>query len=96
MTEEEFSKVPFHIVAHLAMENEHCCTYSSRDGRLGICIHTRKRGEFDFGRSYRHWRIDNKVYKTKAAFSEALKDFHPTMTIKKTLIQKAGNNENDN
>ena len=91
MTEEEFSKVPFHMVAHLAMEDEHCSTYSSKDGRLGICIHTRKRGEFDFGRSYRHWRIDDKVYKTKAAFLEALRDFHPEMKEHMEIVEKTIN-----
>lgn len=83
MTEEELSKVPFRMVAHLAMESEHCCTYSSEDGMLGICVHTKKRGEYDFGRTYRHYRIGQKVYKTKTAFIEALKDYHPKMTVEK-------------
>lgn len=77
MTEEEFSKVPFHMVYHLALENEHTCTYESKDGRLGFCDHTPKRNDFTFGRSYRHWRIDRKIYKTRKAFLEALKEFNP-------------------
>ena len=83
MTEEELAKIPFRMVAHLAMEDEHCCTYSSEDGRLGFCDHTKKKGEFDFGRTYRHWRIDSKVYKKKEDFLDALKDFHLPMTVER-------------
>lgn len=82
MTIEELKKIPFRMVAHLAMEDEHCCTYSSEDGMLGFSDHTKKRG-FDFGRSYRHWRIGEKVYKSKEKFLEALKDYHPAMTMDK-------------
>ena len=82
MTFEEFKKIPFRMVAHLAMEDEHCCTYSSEDGMLGFCDHTKKRG-FNFGRSYRHWRIGNKVYKSKEKFLDALKDYPPAMTMDK-------------
>lgn len=83
MTWEELTKVPFHCVSTLAMEDEHCMTYASKDGRLGFCVHTRKKDEFTFGRSHRHWRIDDKVYKSKKKFIEALADFHPEMTMEK-------------
>ena len=75
MTEEEFNKIPFHMVYRLALENEHSCTYESEDERLGFCEHTIKNKYGEFSRSYRHWRIDNKVYKTKEKFLDALKDF---------------------
>ena len=77
MSIEELSKIPFHMVAHMAMEDEHTCSYSSDDGRLGFCDHTPKKDDFTFGRSYRHWRIDSKVYKSKKKFLEALEDFNP-------------------
>ena len=83
MTEQELAKIPFRMVCHLAMEDEHCTTYSSEDGMIGFCDHTRKRGDFDFGRSYRHWRIGKKIYKTKEKFLEALKNYHPAMTMDK-------------
>lgn len=83
MTEEELKKVPFHFVGSLSMEDEHCITYSSTDGRLGFCVHTRKIDEFTFGRSHRHWRIGDKIYKSKKKFLEALADFHPQMTMDK-------------
>ena len=75
MTEEEFNKIPFRMVCHTAWDDEHTCTYESKDCRLGYCDHTLKNKYGEFSRSYRHWRIDNKVYKTKEKFLEALKDF---------------------
>lgn len=56
------------FVSSLAMEDEHTLTYESEDGRLGYCDHTPKRKNGDFGKSYRHWHIDGKVYKTKEKF----------------------------
>lgn len=75
MTKEELKKVKFRCVGHMALESEHMLTYVSEDGRLGFCDHTPKRKNGDFGRTYRHWRIDNKIYKSDEKFFEALKDF---------------------
>ena len=80
MTIEELKKIPFRMVTHIAMEDEHCTTYESVDGSLGFCDHTKKKGEFDFGRTYRHWRIGSKVYKSFAKFQEVLKDYNQPMT----------------
>ena len=77
MTLKELSKVPFYFVSSLAMEDEHIISYESEDGRLGFCDHTRKCKNGGFGKSYRHWRIDNKVYKKREKFIEALADFNP-------------------
>ena len=79
MTTEEFAKVKFHLVAHLSMEDEHTTTYDSEDGRLGFCDHVAYKDGEPKGRAYRHYRIDNKVYKTKEKFLEALKDFEPNV-----------------
>lgn len=79
MTWEELKKVPFHETGHLAMYEEYTTTYLSKDGRIGFCDHV-PRDEDGFvkkgGRSYRHYMIDGKVYKTKEKFIEALKDFN--------------------
>ena len=77
MTQEELNKVPFHFVSSLAMEDEHILSYESEDGRLGFCDHTPKRKDGTLGRTYRHWRIEDKVYKKKEKFIEALADFNP-------------------
>lgn len=79
MTIEELKDIPFHFVAHMALETEHMITYETEDGRLGFCDHTVKRKNGDFGRTYRHYRIEGKVYKSKDKFLEALKDYNPNV-----------------
>ena len=75
MTEEELKKVKFRCVGTMAFEDEHTIAYVSENGRLGFCDHTPYKDGCPHGRSYRHWRIDGKVYKTKKKFLEALKDY---------------------
>ncbi len=79
MTYEELKKVPFHFVSHLSMEDEHCTTYASEDGRIGFCNHVPYKNGEPKGRSYRHYMIDGKVYKTKEKFVEALEQFKPNV-----------------
>ena len=54
-------------------------SYATEDGRLGFCDHTLKRKNGDFGRTYRHYHIEGKVYKTRDEFLEALKDYKPNV-----------------
>ena len=77
MTLEELKQVKFNFVGSLALENEHRLSYATEDNRLGYCDITPKRKNGDFGRTRRHYRIDGKVYKTKEAFEEAIKEFNP-------------------
>lgn len=71
MTAEELSKIPFRMVSHLAMANEHCTTYQNDEYGIGICKHVQKKNEFEFGRSYCHYMYKGVVYKTKKKFLEA-------------------------
>ena len=77
MTIEELDKVRFRCYSHLNMEHEHCTTYFSEDHRIGFCDHVPFKDGEPHGRSYRHYWLDGKVYKTKQKFIEALKDFNP-------------------
>jgi len=77
MTFEELKKIPFRFVSHLSMEDEHCITYISEDGRIGFCDHVQYKNGQPTKRARRHWQIDGKVYKTTPKFIEALKDFNP-------------------
>lgn len=79
MTIDELKEVAFYFVCSAAWEDEHTLTYESEDGRLGYCDHTPKRKNGEFGKVYRHWRIDGKVYKTREKFLAALADFNPAV-----------------
>ena len=75
MTEKELSKIPFRCVCHLAMADEHIATYSDESGRLGFSVVTPRKDEFAVGKGRTHYRIDEKIYKSKKKFLEALKEF---------------------
>lgn len=79
MTADELKKIPFYFVSSLSLAYEHSVTYESEDGRLGYCDHTPKRKNGEFRKGFRHYRIDNKVYKTQEKFLEALADFNPNV-----------------
>ena len=74
MTEDEFYKLPWRKRRHINMANECASTWQTDDGRFAICDHTVKKGEFEYGRTYRHYMIDGKVYKSRKKFLEALND----------------------
>lgn len=74
MTPEQLAKVPFQFVCSMALEHEHTITYKNDDYNIGFCDHTIKRKDGGFGRTYRHYRLRNKVYKTLPKFLEAIKD----------------------
>lgn len=84
MTIEELEKIPFYFVSHLSMEDEHCTTYISEDKRFGFCDHVPyKDGEPNRRRkSYRHYMINGKVYKTKEKFLEALAEVRIMEVVK--------------
>lgn len=59
---------------------EHCTTYSSEDGRLGICNSVPYKDGHPHGKPRTQYRIDDNVYNTKETFLAALADF-PTARI---------------
>lgn len=77
MTESDLAKIKFKFVMSLSGEYEHYTTYESVDHipTIGICIHTPVKDDGSFGREYRHYRFNGKVYKTKKKFLEATTAF---------------------
>lgn len=84
MTKEELKKIPFHMVSHLSMENEHRSTYSDDSGRLGFCDITPKKG-LEFGKSRRVYRLDSTWYEKKEEFIKALENI-PAWTFRKKKV----------
>lgn len=74
MTVEEFKKIPMRWQSHLALKSEHSTVYASKCRRFGVCFHTIKRKDGIFGRTYTHYMVDGKVYKSEKALAEGLKD----------------------
>lgn len=70
MTIEELSKIEFAPCAHMSMEDEHTMSYTAtyKGHAFGICDHTPYKDGVPKGRSYRHFMVDGKVFKTKKKF----------------------------
>ena len=64
------------MVSHLTFDDYYVSSYISKDGHLGFADFT-PRGEDGYckGKSYRHWRIDGQVFKSKKKFLQALENF---------------------
>ena len=88
MTIEELKNIKFYFLCSMSFDHERTATYESEDGRLGFCDHfPRKHGysTTEFGKPYRHWYVDGKVYKTEEGFKMALADFKPSVVNHQTL-----------
>ena len=72
MTDSEIKAIRFKWQSHMSMEGEHTTCYVSECGRFGICEHVPYKDGHPHGRPYTHYRIGNKIYKTKEKFIEAL------------------------
>lgn len=75
MTKEELKKIPFRMVSHLSMEDEHCSTYKAVHPflYLGMCIHQPYKDGVPKGKSYTHYMWNGKVYKS---FGKLLEDMN--------------------
>ena len=74
MTEKELSQIPFRMVSHLAMGTEHICVYKSQNPLYNILIYknTKRKKNGDFGKSYTHYVLNGKEYKTKQELLDAI------------------------
>lgn len=77
MTESDLAKIKFRFVMSMSLSYEHMLSYESVDHipTIGICIHTPVREDGTFGRKYRRYRFNGKVYQTKKKFLEAMTAF---------------------
>jgi len=77
MTHKELQQLPWRMQTHLAMEHEHAATYESKIGLKPIhkCVHTIKKDDYTFGRSYTHYLFDGKVYKSHTKVLEAINEY---------------------
>lgn len=74
MTNEEFGKLPFRFVSHLAMEHEHCATYATPDNKFGFCVHTPYKNGEPHGKAYIHYRVGFEVYNTRKKLIKAIEN----------------------
>ena len=62
------------------MEHEHATTYQAGIGNKPIskCVHTLKKADGTFGRSYTHYLFGGKVYKSHSKVLEAINQYLKT------------------
>ena len=87
MTHAELQRLPWKFRISLALETEHATTYDSKIGSRPIskCVHTLKRADGTFGRSYTRYLFEGKVYKSADKALEAIN--------KETSKYRIANNE---
>ena len=80
------------MVSHLALETEYICVYESQNPLYKILIykHTKIKKNGEFGKSYTHYVLNGKVYKTKQELLNAINN----MNYGKTK-ESGGNATND-
>jgi hypothetical protein len=74
MTYLQLQQLPWRFQSSLAMEHEHATTYTATIGDQSIskCVHTIKKADGTFGRSYTHYLFDGKVFKSHNKVLEAI------------------------
>ena len=74
MTLEELKKLRFRMESHMAMEDAHIASYVNDDYGFIMQVTTKKKNEFEFGRSTRHFIYKGKRYRSLPKFLEAIKE----------------------
>ena len=72
MEKEEINKIPFKFHTHLNMEHKHCTTYTAeyKGHQFAMCKHVPYKDGVPKGRTYTHYMVDGKVFKTLQKFYE--------------------------
>ena len=75
MTREEFLKVPFRLVGHIAMRDEHQCSYKNDQyGFIMVVVTRMNKDGMEPGRSRKWFSYEGKWYGQLTKFLEAIKD----------------------
>lgn len=80
MTHLQLQQLPWRFQSSLAMEHEHATTYAAKIGDKPIskCVHTIKKADGTFGRSYTHYLFEGNVYKSHCKVLEAINQYFGT------------------
>ena len=80
MTHLQLQHRPWRFQSSLAMEHEHATVYAAKIGDKPIskCVHTLKKADGTFGRSYTHYLFGGKVYKSHSKVLEAINQYLKT------------------
>lgn len=85
MTLEELRELRFRMESHMAIEDAHIASYINDDYGFIMQVSTKKKNEFEFGRSTRHFIYKGKRYRSLPKFLEAIKDIQYDKTRTGTI-----------
>lgn len=78
MAPKEIYGIPFRMVSHLAMEDEHVTGYVAKGDwpfDLRMCVHAPIGDSKPSRRTTRHFMLNGKVYKTRKALYKAMEKY---------------------
>lgn len=72
MKRSEINSLEFRTISHMSMENMHCTLYEAESGghKFRMCKHIACRYGFPAGKSYTHYMVDGKAFKSLDKFYE--------------------------
>ena len=74
MTKEELTKIPFNFVSHWSSSDCHITTYENKQYDIIWEQSTKKKNDFEFGRTTEKFCYKNKWYSKKKFINEIIKD----------------------
>lgn len=74
MTKEEFDKLTFYIVSHWSLSDCHISTYENKQYGIIWEQSTKKKNDFEFGRTTEQFCYKDKWYSKKKFINEIIKD----------------------
>lgn len=74
MTKEELTKIPFNFVSHWSLSDCHITTYENKQYGIIWEQSTKKKNDFEFGRTTEKFCYKDKWYSKKKFINEIIKD----------------------